>query len=319
MHGWRFSAGLSTLSLIFTSALDPTFLGPPLVSAVVDNSLLFILTGSLVEPSIPRICTLTSFHSLVASFLNNPGKPGIGSSLRRPHSSVVLLLVDFASRQFVHERSGLPPPSLAPPLPPLLHSLNFPNCSLCKRPLLSLPFFAPLTSLPSRFSLSPPPALFLPSLSPLSPWNRKDFLTFMALLRPSPRLALPKLCLGSSLPALLSLNNFSNSNGPIHNPPIAHWHSSRALVDVSMATSPPSSPFRRALPSILGTPRPISPTLSSNLTVELTESSNWEAPGSSYGGTPMALWNLLTPSVFLSTPVRMQHMLKQVVPHTLFY
>ena len=72
------------------------------------------------------------WHLLVASFLNNHGKPGFGFSLRKLHSSVVLLLVDYGSplgNSFMRDLA-FPPPHWLLPLLLLLHSLNFPNCSL---------------------------------------------------------------------------------------------------------------------------------------------------------------------------------------------
>ena len=141
----------------------------------------------------------------------------------------------------------------------------------------------------------------------------------MALLRPSLLLASQMLCSGSSLLDLPSLNNFSTFSSHIHNLPIVHWHLSHAPVDAYMAILPPSSPFRRALLSTLVTHLPTFLILSSNLMAEPTEISNWAVLELSYGGTFMALWNLWTPLVFLSTRARMQRTLKHVEQHTQFY
>ena len=51
--------GLLIPSRTFTSALDHTCRGPPLVSVDVGNFLLFIQVVSLLEPSTPLTCTLT--------------------------------------------------------------------------------------------------------------------------------------------------------------------------------------------------------------------------------------------------------------------
>ena len=78
MHVLLFSVGSLTPSLIYISALDLSSPGPPFASAGVDFSPPSTLSGSLVEPSTPHICTLISFILLpfpLCRMIHSPPNP----------------------------------------------------------------------------------------------------------------------------------------------------------------------------------------------------------------------------------------------------